>query len=370
MVKFKKIKKRKLILFVFILIVLFYGIFRSKSYEIEYSLGEVTVLEKFQKEKKSYDFIFKVKEKEFFVSLEQSYIHSKKLIQNVDVKEKGDTLCIVPKGKKLDLYPLCIQNNEYVSFHLIEDDEIIDSSLRKEITYEQKNFKNMSIYSLNNKKYFIWNYEGFTVLSGDSQKEIKLFNEDIYNIPLAIKTGNYLIIADYNAKYVFSKFYVINTKNNKVRELDVDKEISFDSYFLGTTDKKVYLVDKKNKKEYEIDPKRLKFHDITKKNQGRILNNGEWEVIGMNALVNNDVHFQYKFNTTYELLDGILFKVQGDYKTKLSNQSVKEIIYVDESIVYYLIEDKLYYYTDSDGEVLVMRNFEWNFNYKNMIYVF
>lgn len=370
MVKFKKIKKRKLILFVFILIVLFYGIFRSKSYEIEYSLGEVTVLEKFQKEKKSYDFIFKVKEKEFFVSLEQSYIYSKKLIQNVDVKEKGDTLCIVPKGKKLDLYPLCIQNNEYVSFHLIEVDEIIDSSLRKEITYKQKDFKNMSIYSLNNKKYFIWNYEGFTVLSGDSQKEIKLFNEDIYNIPLAIKTGNYLIIADYNAKYVFSKFYVINTKNNKVRELDVDKEISFDSYFLGTTDKKVYLVDKKNKKEYEIDPKRLKFHDITKKNQGRIFNNGEWEVIGMNALVNNDVHFQYKFNTTYELLDGILFKVQGDYKTKISNQSVKEIIYVNESIVYYLIEDKLYYYTDSDGEVLVMRNFEWNFNYKNMIYVF
>ena len=58
MVKFKKIKKRKLILFVFILIVLFYGIFRSKSYEIEYSLGEVTVLLKFQNEKKSYYFIF------------------------------------------------------------------------------------------------------------------------------------------------------------------------------------------------------------------------------------------------------------------------------------------------------------------------
>ncbi len=50
--------------------------------------------------------------------------------------------------------------------------------------------------------------------------------------------------------------------------------------------------------------------------------------------------------------------------------SVKEIVYSTEDTVYYLEGDTLYYYNDSDGEVLVISNFEWNFNYKNMIFIF
>ncbi len=365
-----KIKKKTVFLFLLLFIIFLYGIFRSKNYEVEYKVNDVEVQEKFIKKEKLYEFLFKTNDKEFFVRIPHSYIHTKKFISEIVIKEKEETTCLLLKSNKLNLSPLCIQNNEYISYHLIEDEDLIPSSYQKEISYEEKTYKNMTLYSLNDKKYYIWNYVGFDVLSSKEQKEIPLFKEDAYSIPLAIQTSSYVVIADYDSQYNFQKFYILNSKNDKVKELVLEKEISFDSYFPGTYSNKVYLVDKKNLKEYEINPKHLTITNITKNNQGRIFNGDEWVKINMNVLTNNKTLFTNKNNTTYELKDNILYQVQENYKTKISNYKVKEIVYSDQDAVYYLVEDKLYSYNTSDGEALVLRNTEWNFNYENMIYIF
>lgn len=367
--KLNKIKKKNVFLFLLLLFILLYGIFRSKSYEVEYTLNEVQIKESFNKKEKFYTFQFQVNDKEFFVLLPHKYIHKQKLVHEIEIKEKENTLCIFPTSSKLDFYPLCIQNGEYISYHLIEDEEIIPSTYKKEIAYEEKTYKDMTLYALNNKKYYIWNYEGFDIITNKEQKEIKLFKEDIYNIPLTLQVENNILIADYDSKYAFQKFYVIDTKKDKLRELALEKEISYDTYFLGTSSKKAYLVDKKNKVEYEIYPKRLLIQNITNNNQGRILKEGEWEPINMNILANNETHFTYKENTTFKIEDNHLYKVQGEYKTRISNSNVKEIVSINEDTVYYVVDEKLYYYNDWDGEVLAIRKFEWNFNYKNMIYI-
>lgn len=367
--KLNKIKKKNVFLFLLLFFILFYGFFRSKSYEVEYTLNDVSIKESFDKKEKLYTFYFQTKEKEFFVQIPHKYIHKKELVQKIEVKEKENTLCILPTSSKLDIEPLCMQNEEYISFHLIEDEEIIPKSLKKEINYEEKTYKNMTLYALNNKKYYIWNYEGFDIITNKEQKEIKLFKEDIYNIPLTIQVEKNIVIADYDSKYAFQKFYVIDTKKDKVRELVLEKEISYDSYFLGTSSKRAYLVDKKNKIEYEIYPKRLLIESITNNNQGRILKEDVWEPINMNVLASNETYFTHKEITTFKIENNQLYKVQGDYKTRISNHNVKEIVSTNEDTVYYLVDEKLYYYNDSDGEVLVLRNFEWNFNYKNMIYI-
>lgn len=370
MVKLHKIKKRNLFFFIFIIVCLVYGIFHSKNYEMEYSVENVHIIEKFNKQEKTYEFLFKIKEKEFFVALEHNDIHSKKIIKRVEVKEKDGNLCILPQSKALNLYPLCFINNEYVSYHLIEEEDLIDSSYQKEIVSEEKSFHNIKIYDLNDKIYYIWNYEGFYILSNQENKEIKLFKEDIYNLPLVMKVNQNLLVADYDAKYAFNKFYVINSKKDKVKEMNLEKEISFESYFLGSANKKAYLVDKKNKIEYEINPQKLRIENITKNNQGRILNQDVWEPVSMNLLVSKDMNFTHNTITEFKIENNTLYKVQGNYQTKISNQSVKDIIYFEKDTVYYLVGEKLYYYNDTDGEVLVLSNFEWNFNYKNMIYIF
>ncbi len=370
MAKIYKIRIGKCFAFLFLFSLLFYFIYRSRNYERVYFLNDVSITESFNKQDKVYRFEFKVGDTTFLTSMYHRFIHTKELIKGIDVKQKDDVICILIESEKIHLYPMCQKNGENISYHLIEDEELIPSSYKSNLSYEEKEYKTLKLYSLGENKYYLWNYTGFYVLTKNQEKEIKLFQTDVYNIPLTAVVGQYLVIANYDEKYNFNKFYVIDTKKDKVRELNLKDTISFDSYFLGSFDGKLYLVDRKNKMEYEINPKKLQMEVMTKKNQGQILKEDQWETIGMQALVGNENSFTYKSITSYTLLDGNLYRVQEDYKTKISNQMVKEIVLSTEDAVYYLVGDNLYVYDDKDGERLILNNFEWNFNYQNMIYIF
>ena len=37
--------------------------------------------------------------------------------------------------------------------------------------------------------------------------------------------------------------------------------------------------------------------------------------------------------------------------------------------IYYISDDKLYVYSSFDGDKLLVENFEWNFNYKNIVFI-
>ncbi len=291
-------------------------------------------------------------------------------MEEVEVKQKEDTICIFPKGKHFSFFPLCMQGEEYVSYHLIEDEEIIPKDMRMEIENKETTYQQLKLYHLNNRTFFVWNYKGFYVIDSKKQQEITLFSNDVYNIPLTTQVDKYLVIADYNSKFILQKFYVINSQNKSVKELSLEKELSFESYFLGTINKKAYLVDKKNKKEYEIYPKRLLIENVTNNNQGKIFVEDAFEPISMTSLVTAEKTFTYALIVDYKIENNTLYAIHAHHQTKLSNKKVKDIVYKEGDTVYYLVEDKLYYYTPSEGEVLVMSNFEWNFNYKNMIYVF
>lgn len=366
---FKRLKKRRILGLLLVIFFLFLFLFRSQDYMKEYMVSNVSVQESFDKKLKWYSFHFQLEGKEFFASFPSSYQHKKKLVHHVEVYRKEDTICIVPEGT-FSFSPLCIQKEEPISFYLLNDKEILPENYFKEIKREERTFGNIKIYHLNQHKYFLWNYKGFYVIDENGEKEISLFSNDVYNVPLLLPVDKYLVLADYESSYVFRKFYIVNSKNNKVQELSLEQELSFDSYFLGTYQKKAYLVDKKNKLEYEINPKRLLIDKITNNSQGKILVNGVWESSSMIRLANEEKEFTTGAPITYSLEDGTLYQIIHDYKIKISHQRVKDIVFHDASLVYYLVDDQLYYYTPNEGEVLVLSNFEWNFNYKNMIFVF
>jgi hypothetical protein len=368
--KFKIKKKFKYLLLIIPLIIILYIWFIPKNYLVNYNKNDIEVTESYNKTENTYSFLFNYDNKEYYLKLENQYIRKRKLIDNIEIKKDDNTICIIPSSKKLVLYPLCYQDDSLISYQLITNKDLLDSKYYKEITSINDNYNNISINYLNNKKYYIWNYKGFYVIDGKNNQELKLFNTDTYNINLSTSISNNIIIADYESKYNFNKFYLINTQNNKIKEISTNKDISFDSYILGTYKNKLYIFDKTNKIEYEINSKKLSINNIVSKNKGRILNNNEWEDISVNKLANNE----YKFSTNnlydYEIIDNKLYLVEDNFKTLVSNQNVKDIILIDKDTVYYLIDDKLYYYNHNDGEVLIMEYFEWNFNYKNMIYIF
>ncbi len=370
MFKFHVPKKGKIIVFLFLFLILCFYVFHRKNYVVDYTINDFAITEKYNKEENGYQFLINYENQEFLMLKEHKYIYSKKLIQNVFAKQKEDIICLFFTSKKISLYPLCKKEDAYISYHLIEDEELIPASYKSNLLVNEKEYNALKLYSLEENKYYLWNYTGFYVVTDQNVKEIKLFNSDIYSIPLTYKVGNYLVIANYDEKYNFNKFYVINTKNDKIRELKLKDEISFDSYFLGSTEKKLYLIDKKNKAEYELDPKHLQIKNITNKTQGTILQQDEWESISIQSLINNEISFTHKENTCYEIRENTLYKIQNQLTTKISNKNVKAIVSYDKDKVFYLVDDSLYSYDDQEGEKLIINNFEWNFNYENMIYIF
>ena len=366
----KRVRKRRVFGLFFILAVFLYSCLHSKNYEVEYDINDVYIKESYLKKKKLYTFLFQVEGQEFVSVFENKYLYDKQLVEEIEVKKKENILCIIPTSKKFSFTPLCKENGNLISYHLIQDRDVIPDNFYKDVAFSEEEYKNLKLYQLNNKKYFLWIYKGFDIIDSKEKQEISLFTNDVYSIPISLQVNDYILLADYSSKYEFSKFYVIDSKTNKIREVNLEEALSFDTYFLGAYEKKAYLVDKKKQKEYEIYPKRLLFSSITNNGKGKILVDGEFTSVSMLSLSNKEQIFTYDDWMTYLLEQETLYQKVFDYKIKVSNKKIKEIVWVDHDTVYYISEDSLYYYNLYEGEVLVMKNFEWNFNYKHMIFVF
>ena len=75
----------------------------------------------------------------------------------------------------------------------------------------------------------------------------------------------------------------MKNKNKETWQLNYD--ISFESYILGTVDNYIYIVDKKNKTEYRLDIKTREMKVVGNDTNGGITyNNSKYEDISMYTL--------------------------------------------------------------------------------------
>lgn len=370
--KYKKLNKKR-VAKVFLYIVIIFATInfvRYQNYQKIYVKKQITIEEKYNRTTKSYQFKLTKGDKVFPFSLKSKQFFTRKIINDVEIKEKDSTICIIPKSKKIETYPLCYQEDSLISYHELANPDLIPEQYKKQISIEKDSYQKIDINTLNNKKYYIWNYKGFYAIDKKGKKEIPILENDTYNLTLISKVGKYIVMADYNSKYNFDTFYVINSQNNKVKEIKNKEDISFESYIAGVYKKRLYIIDKKNKKEYELNPKKGKITNIMTQKNGRILSNNEWQKISTNKLTSAEHKFTFNQVHNYELINNQLYEIEGEFKTRLSSKEIKEIVCAQDEHVYYIAEDKLYFYNPKYGETLIMSYFEWNFNYHNMIYIF
>ena len=358
----KKVNKLKtfvtilLVLFIIFLII----VFKSYSYTKIYNIDEFIITEEYNKKLKYYKYAIEKDNKIYSYIFESKYYHNRKLIKDITYTSIDNEECILPKSSKLQFYPLCSNDNEIYTYNL---SNIKDLYSYKEISEVNDEYNKIKINYLNNKKYLIYNYKGFYLLN--NKKEIKLFNKDIYNLELIYEFNNNLIIPDYNNNYYFNKFFIINMINGKISELKLDTDISFNSVFLGDYKNNIYLLDKKEEKEYKINLKKKKVIET----DFLILENNKLVKTNYRNIVNNFLVFNKDIIYNYEINDNYLYQVIDNIKIRLSNKKVNKIIKYDKDTVYYLVEDSLYMYNNIYGEILLLTNFEWNFNNTNMIFI-
>ena len=376
----KKYKLKKgafivLVLFIIIIValVLFItSLFKSKSYSLEYNIDKYEISENYNNDGNYYYYEISKGNLKYNFIYKSTYNKEKKLIQEIKEYKDEKYTCITIKSNYLKSSPLCTYKNEHIDYHLISDDlkERLSDYYKSTKTIEKK-YENYTLFNQDN-KLLLWSYKGFNYLNKDKIKFIKIFNKDIYEIPLATKLNNYIFIPDYEQEHYFNKVYLINLDTLEIDEWKLKYEISFDSYILGTNEKSLYLLDKKNKVEYEIVPHKKKMRIIAKSNnQGTIYDKGQITKVSMSKLSTKEQYFIYKQIYKYQLINKKLYLsyLDSSIKIKVSEQKIDNIIATDEDDVYYLVKDTLYKYNIKYGETKLIKYSDWEFNYKNLIFV-
>ncbi len=362
---------RKITRIFFIIIILFiillFVYLTPKNYNLEYKLDDVLVKETYNKKGKYYIMEYKYKDMSFKQILYNDYTKSRKLINKIDIIEEKENICLLGISDELNTYPLCKNNETYLNYHLVDNlSKKLDKKYNQKPEFNNSSYKNISINYLNDKTFLIWNYQGLDIMNKKVTKSINFFENDVYDINLAAKINDYFIIPDYTNDYYFESVHLYNVENNKKSTWNLGKKIYFDSYIMGTYENSLYLFDRKEKKEYELVPHKEKLRNVNP----TTLINSNFEKVSLQKLINNKGIFTYDNPIKFKLQDGNLYRVIDEYRELVSTGKIKEIVYYDQNEVYYLIDDSLYMFNDIYGEVKLMTNFEWTFNYKNLIFIY
>ena len=342
-------KVRNLIIF-FSFLIIVYLIIKAmpKSYEYDYVLNGIVVVESYNKKEKVYS--FKIDEK-YTYNIAHKYISKRGLLNKI--KKIG--FCIEAESSEISDFSLCIKNGEfYTSYY----DVAIEAKIKE-------SYEDIDIYDLNSKTFLVWHYNGFISINEEHKEKIKLFEEDVYSLDIITKLKNYLLVADYNQKYKFDKLYLINYKNNKVKEIKLDKEVYFNSYILGTHKSDIYLYDIQKETEYKINP----FKEVIKKNSYEVLVDNKWEKTSANKLNKKEVKFKNENIFEFSLKDNKLLYKSKDSVINVIDMKVDKIIEANEVEAYFVSDGTLYYVNIVKGATKIMRYNEWNYNFDN-IYVF
>ena len=370
----KKIKLKKEVLWflitILIIIIILINIFKSRSYEVEYKVNDYDIIENYNKKEKLYTFVIKNEETSYTVYSNLKYNKKHKLIKEIEKLEIEEEKCLLVIGNDISFNPLCSVNNEEVDYRLTSDEMLEKLKYKKDDQTTELTYNNKTIYNTLGYTFLFWNYKGFDVIN-EKNNTISLCSTDQYEIPIAAKINNYILIADYNDKYTFSKFFIYDIEKGTKDEMVLDYEISYESYILGTYDKSIYLVDKVNKVEYEIVPHKQKIRIVgTSYKRGTIYTDKGFESISIEKLISDELSFKSDNKFDYKVENSTLYQYTGNSKLKVSNQIIKEVLRIENDSVLYLVEDTLYLYNLEYGEVKIANNFEWNFNYKNLIFLY
>lgn len=419
---------KKIFMMLFIMFIIYLGIqlgfrFFGNGHEYEYLLSTETVdfriREKFinntKNETDSYYFDIAVDDTIFSFQTYESFDKASYIIKEIVYYNGQNYKCILPifVDNKIIGDVKCLKDNIMYNYNDIEGtDRTLDLfvSTLVEYGYDQNKFKDVAVSTNNNgvefykenavEKHFLAlsTYKGIYTLNDVNSyklKEIELFKNDIYKKPISIVFKNYYVVADYNSKYRFDKFYVVDLTSNKVNELNCDREISFDSYIQGTNNNSIYLFDKDSKKQYEINLKTNKVLEVGNENtQIKIYKDGDWSKVSATSAKNEMILFDDTYKSDidvvgFDRVDKVggnnsgyyyYYQKQGSeykvYRSSVLNHTqlnylfnttdISRINYY-EDYVYYVYGSEIRYFNDNIGIRTLIKNKELSFN-ENLIF--
>lgn len=326
-----------------------------------------------------------------------------KIIESIYYFENENYQCIFPVGDLIQSDVLCQMDNTIYPYQNITGMDLeVDAfvqTLEKQ-GYDATQFKDrrsivktmngISIYDnlVKNHKIGMEHYKGLYLLDSTNLIQNRtLFTNDIYQKSVETFQDKYYVVADYNQKYEFHEFYVINMITKKETKIVSNKAISFDSYIQGVVDNAIYLLDCSNKKQYRIHLSEKTVTKIGDIDLGvQVYVEGKWETRTMYDALKQDTYFTMgtlpdeinknryvhfdEVRDYYYLYEAgetgyLVYRVQKEvpsiryFVTTISDFA--QVVYIDDYF-YWKENDAIYYYHDATGIRTVIQNGELSFN--------
>lgn len=334
------------------------------------------------------------------------------IIKDIKYFENANYKCILPylDNNKQFTDMVCKKDNIYYYYSNIKGkdpeldnfaSEYFDLSIYNDKDEMIKHNKNIYIYNnLPEKNHIsIDYYKGIYVINSKSNiNRIQIFDKEKYNRDISVILDKYYITADYDEKYEFHKFKIVNIENNKIDEIISDYAISFDSYIQGIVDNEIYLFDKMNKMQYKINIKNKQVIIVGNEKGIKIYKNGEF--VDGNAYEASQINITFnKYNTDnnskidgYEIL-GMNGNVQSGYilvykkvnnvynvyKINVQNKDIVTYLFTTTDInqiqsdyknIYYKDGKYIKYFNEINGIKTIIKDNELEFNNGIKFYVY
>ncbi len=340
------------------------------------------------------------KDYKFSILLQNDYNKAKKIIDDIKFAKNDDLMCIYPITDNKNTNIVCANKNNIYSYDYLKNNSLVKefvSKLKNEgfsnkawddevksikhdnITYYQDNFKN-NIYL------YIWKYNGFYILKDKVFTTNDLYNRDTYTNNPVLVYDKYYVVADYSKKYDFSDISIYDMTNNTVKKVYFDTSLSYNSYFNGMINNKIYLLDKDNLVQYEINPKNKSYNVVGNKELNAVYYNKEWKTINIYDMVKKEYKFvtedvpeQLKKYPTYIGDDMYIYEnndkiyqfdpITDTHLLLYENKDITDIK-ISGNDVYFIIENTLYAYDKLYGIMPLVRYKEFAFNKSNMYAVY
>lgn len=338
-----------LLCFIFQFAVTFFISKHNIDYTVEGNDQVFTVKEQFQKTKKKHYYNFEVLDKDknkFIFYFDQDYKKKKKVLTGIETYKEGNIYCMLPIFKDNKIGGIvCRNNGNLVSATHLQRNGISLANWKNSLAV--KGYKidesdtvlledNVMVYNHFPEDYTmsIWNYHGFYIIKKDHVKNLSVLDNDYYENTSGALVGNYYILANTDQDFSYNRLYIIDIENESKDFVDLEIEISKDSYFLGVVGEDVYILDRDKKKEYAFNVKSRKITEVgNTDSNARMYYNGKWEDKNIYTVSDNKEVFQTEEKVV---------ELEEKYHPKLARESVNKYYFVtDDNSVYYVMKNDL-----------------------------
>ena len=341
---------------------------KKSDYKISYTIKGIEITEKYYDNLNMYYLAAEYDKQYYEIAVYNKYIIDH-VVKDIIVVTDNELTCIHFKSTILDTYPVCSDGNTQFSYSIL-DKEINDFFELNMLSKDNRKYNKIKLNAQIDENILIWNHYGFDIITKNNIKNIKIFDKEHYTDLNSFQIDKYVIVPDYDQKYEFDKFYVIDITSGKINIIDLENKLSFNYYYLGEKDNIGYIFDKKNSIEYSINPQKRKLEIVSDANHGKIWT-GKWEEVSLVKLKNIEYKFEIDSAFNYKIDNNQLYcnYYKGRNSTLIS-RTINDIIRMDNEKVYYTYGENLYIKSPFIKNTLILEYDEIVFNKGLSIYIY